>query len=136
MVTAVNSFAAISGATQASGTHGVAASQQRRLSLGTLSQALLSGNLAAAQKAYGSLSATYPGGTITNAPNSPLAKIGQALNSGNLAAAQSALPSLNGAGRSYRAASGGAGMTAANTSFAETLTSLGGNTGGSFSVKA
>jgi hypothetical protein len=135
MVTAVNSYAAISGVTQASSSHG-SAGQQRSLSMGTLSQALLSGNLAAAQKAYSSLSATYPGGTITNAPNSPLAKIGQALKSGNLAAAQSVLPSLNGVGRSYAATSSAANTTAINSGFAATLAALSGSSSGGFSVKA
>jgi len=131
MVTTVNSFAAIIGATQASGTHGVAG-QQRRMSMGTLSQALLSGNLAAAQKAYDSLSATYPGGAITNGANSPLAKIGQALKAGNLAVAQSALPSLNGVGRSY-AATSRADAATINTGFTATLASF---TGSGFSIKA
>jgi hypothetical protein len=134
MVTTVESFASISGvATQASGSYGAAAGQQRRLSMGTLSQALLSGNLAAAQKAYSSLVATYPGGTITNASDSPLAKVGQALKTGNLAAAQSALPSLSGTGRSY-AATDTANAAATNTRFTAALAAA--FTGGGFSVKA
>lgn len=118
MITGIGSYTAISAlATQGSSYNG---GQQRRLSMGTLSQALLSGNLAAAQQAYSTLSATYPDGSNTNNPNSPLAKVGQALQAGNLAAAQSAFPALNGEGRSYAVASNNGAQTG---SFASMLAS-------------
>jgi hypothetical protein len=65
--------------------------QQRQKSFNSLSTALQSGNLGAAQAAFTSLSST----SKQNAdPRSPLAQIGHALQSGNLGAAQQAFSNL------------------------------------------
>ncbi len=80
----------ISGSAAAGGAQDVGASnwQQRQQSVKDLMSALQSGDLASAQKAFGSL----PGASniASSDSNSPLAQIGKALQSGDLAAAQQA----------------------------------------------
>jgi hypothetical protein len=88
--------------------------QQRRQSFNDLTQALQSGDLASAQKAYSTLVQNTPG--ASNNPNSPLAQIGQALQSGDLAGAQSAMSSLKAArhgGHHHHHGNGGAAPTSA-----------------------
>ncbi len=82
----------IGGQSNVSGTQGAGATQwqQRQQGVKDLMSALSSGDLNAAQKAFGSL----PGAANLTASNShadsPLAQIGKALQSGDLAAAQQA----------------------------------------------
>ncbi len=77
-------------ATGASQGVGAAAWQQRQQSFKNLSTALQSGNLAAAQQAF----ATLTGGSGTVNASSPLAQVGQALSNGDLAGAQTAMQQL------------------------------------------
>lgn len=64
---------------------------QNRQSFNQMSQALQSGNLADAQKAFSSLSANSPSASD---PKNPLAQIGKALQSGDIKAAQQAFSTL------------------------------------------
>jgi len=74
---------------------GVGNWQQRQQSFNTLSTALRSGNLGAAQAAFASLS-SGSGAKVSANPSSPLGQIGQALQNGNLAGAQQAFSNLVG----------------------------------------
>ncbi|MES1195819.1 MAG: hypothetical protein ABUL58_02630, partial [Steroidobacter sp.] len=68
--------------------------QQRRQDFTQLAQALQSGDLDAAKKAYTTLTTDFP--NITSNQNSPLSKVGQALQSGDVATAQKAFASIHG----------------------------------------
>jgi hypothetical protein len=80
---------------------GVGNWQQRQQSFNSLSTALQSGNLGAAQAAFASLSS---GNKAAANPSSALSQIGQALKSGDLAAAQQAFGNLVGSRGSVAAA--------------------------------
>lgn len=80
----------------ASSVGGAAKWQEQRQNFNALSQALKSGDLGGAQKAFSSLSANSPAAAD---PNSPLAKLGKALQSGDISAAQQSFSSLRGAGQ-------------------------------------
>ena len=82
-----------SGSMGASQSASMANWQQRQQSVNTLTAALQSGDLGAAQKAFSGLS----GGNSSVKGNSPLAQIGQALQSGDLAGAQQAAQALQAA---------------------------------------
>jgi hypothetical protein len=78
-------------------TQGVAASnwQQRQQSVKDLMSSLQAGDMASAQKAFGTLRGA--GQAASSNSNSPLAQIGKALQSGDLAAAQQAAQAWLGA---------------------------------------
>jgi len=76
--------------------------QQMKQSLSQLSEALSSGNLDSAKKAFSTLSANAPKG-ISADPNSALSKIGQALQAGDVQAAQAALSAMQTGGRHHHA---------------------------------
>lgn len=67
--------------------------QQRRQDMQQLAQALLSGDLGAAQSAYSTLTRDFP--NIASNPNSPLAQVGQALQSNSVSGAQSAFAAIH-----------------------------------------
>lgn len=81
-----------SGSTGASQSASVSNWQQNQQNFKALSSALQSGDLAAAQKAFSSMSTS---GTSTSAnSNSPLAQLGQALQNGDLKGAQTAMQAM------------------------------------------
>lgn len=100
----------------------------------SLSQAIQSGNLSAAQQAYASLTQNMPAqGTSgsSNSQNNPfqqaIASIGSALQSGNISGAQSALQSLQqtmGAHRGHHHHAGSASQSAGSSSSTQSSTSI------------
>ncbi len=106
------------GAMQSSG---VSNWQQRQQSFKSLSSALQSGDLGAAQTAFSSLSS---GNKVTANPNSPLAQIGQALKTGDLAAAQQAFGKLM-ASRGSATATAATGATSAAATSVTASSNLG-----------
>lgn len=72
--------------------------QQQRQDFNQLAQALQSGDLSAAQKAFSTLSANSPKAAD---PNSPLGKLGAALQTGDVKAAQQAFSALKSGGHHH-----------------------------------
>jgi hypothetical protein len=97
MSSSINSVST-SSISQSSSTSG----SQRRQGVGALAQALQSGDLAGAQKAFSALSQKFPaaspsaadGSTSTDARANDLSQLSKALQSGDLAGAQKAFASL------------------------------------------
>jgi len=114
-----------SGAAWANQSNAVGNWQQRQQNMKALGTALQGGDLAAAQQAFATISASNPAAAANS--NSPLAKIGQALQAGDLATAQQAAQAWRGArdGKQTQALSGSslAANTATNT-FLQTLTPI------------
>jgi hypothetical protein len=115
-----------SGAAWANQSNAVGNWQQRQQNMKALGTALQGGDLAAAQQAFATISASNPSAAANS--NSPLAKIGQALQAGDLATAQQAAQAWRG-GRhegagTQSAANPLANVNAATSTFLQTLTPI------------
>ncbi len=98
------------GASAMSSTGGAAKWQQQRQNMGDLSQALQTGDLAGAQKAFSAIAANS---TKAADPNGPLGKVGAALQSGDLKGAEQAFAAMRSSGHHHHAGASASTQTAA-----------------------
>jgi hypothetical protein len=114
-----------SGAAWANQSNAVGNWQQRQQNMRTLGSALQSGDLAGAQQAFATISASNPAAAANG--NGPLAKIGQALQAGDLATAQQAAQAWRGtrnegSGGQWASSATSSSAKAAASTFLQTLT--------------